>query len=76
MGHVKENLNQGIIIIPNHSDHEYENDTELSKHIWRLKDDSREYRVIWSIERTARPYKCGTKRCDLCHKSQLKWSFK
>ena len=44
----------------------YENDTELSKHIWRLKDNSREYRVIWSIERTARPYKCGTKRCDLC----------
>jgi hypothetical protein len=44
----------------------YENDTELSKHIWKLKDDNTDCAIKWSIETTASAYKCGTRKCDLC----------
>ena len=44
----------------------YENDTELSKHIWGLKDSNMNYQLKWSISSFASPYKCGTKKCDLC----------
>ena len=44
----------------------YENDTELSKIIWKLKDQNAEYTLHWSMEKNAGCYKCGTRRCDLC----------
>ena len=44
----------------------YENDTELSKYIWKLKDANTSYSLKWSVEKTATPYKCGTRKCDLC----------
>lgn len=44
----------------------YENDTELSKCIWSLKDNNTEYAIKWSIVSKAIPYKCGSRRCDLC----------
>ena len=42
------------------------NETELSKYIWQLKDESKSYNISWSIFMYATPYKCGTRRCDLC----------
>ena len=44
----------------------YENDSELSKLIWKLKDDSTPYSLKWSISANAIPYKCGSRSCDLC----------
>ena len=44
----------------------YENETELSKFLWKLKDESKDYALSWDIAVRATPYKCGTRRCDLC----------
>lgn len=47
--------------------HEHqEKETELSKFIWRLKRRNIPYRIRWSIATRAQPYKCGSRRCDLC----------
>ena len=43
----------------------YQNETELSKLIWCLKDSSKTFDLSWSIAAKAFPYNCGT-RCDLC----------
>lgn len=40
--------------------------TELSKHIWELKDKSIEYSINWKILAHAQPYNNKTKRCNLC----------
>ena len=45
---------------------DYENKTELSKHIWQLKRNGIEFNLKWSIAAYATPYRCGTRSCDLC----------
>ena len=47
-----------------HATHRKE--TELSKYIWRLRDEGTEGEVKWEIIQKAIPYKCGTRRCDVC----------
>ena len=42
------------------------NDTELSKYLWKLKEENANYNLQWSIKAYASPYKCGTRKCDLC----------
>ena len=42
------------------------NPTELSKHIWSLKDAKTEFTMTWKIMARARPYSNVTKRCNLC----------
>ena len=32
------------------------NETELSKHLWKLKDENKEYTVTWKIVAKAKPY--------------------
>ena len=49
----------------------YEKETELSKYIWSLKDESINYTIKWSVAATAIPYTCGSKRCDLCLTEKL-----
>ena len=44
----------------------YENETELSKHVWLLKDSNKSYKVVWCIVARAPPYKSGSGRCALC----------
>ena len=44
----------------------YEHATELSKYIWKLKDLGKAFILKWSIAAYASPYRCGTRRCDLC----------
>ena len=43
----------------------YEKGTELSKHVWYLKDKSEDFTIKWSVAAKASPYICGSKRCDL-----------
>ena len=42
------------------------NETELSKHVWNLKDHGLDNNLSWEIHKKASPYRCGSKRCDLC----------
>ena len=44
----------------------HEKESELSKFIWSLKDKGVPYTIKWSIAARAHPYKCGTRRCDVC----------
>lgn len=46
----------------NHKRHE----TELSKHIWSLKDRNVGYQIKWRILRRCAPYNSRSKRCNLC----------
>ena len=64
---VMENLNLGIINHTNSFLHRHhEQDTELSKHIWKLKDKGINFKVKWSVAAYASKYRCGSRRCDLC----------
>ena len=42
------------------------NETELSKHVWNLKDHGPDNNLSWEIHKKASPYQCGSKRCNLC----------
>ena len=44
----------------------YENKTQPSKHIRKLNRNRTEFNLKWSITAYATPYRCGTRRCDLC----------
>ena len=40
--------------------------TELSKHVWDLKDKGEQFQIKWKILCHANPYTSASKRCDLC----------
>ena len=42
------------------------NETELSKHMWNLKDHGLDNNLSWEIHKKASPYQCGSNGCDLC----------
>ena len=42
-----------------------EQDTEPSKHIWKLQDKGINFNVKWSAAAYASKYRCGSRRCDL-----------
>ena len=44
----------------------HRNSTELSKLVWKLKDNNINYNIKWSIIDRALPYSNKTKRCNLC----------
>ena len=44
----------------------YQSDTRLSKHIWHLKSEKKEYEIEWSILMYAPAYHPARKKCDLC----------
>ena len=50
---------------------QYENSTELSKHIWQLKRKNENYKIKWSIRHRAQAYTNKTKRCQLCLTEKL-----
>ena len=49
----------------------YSNSTELSKHIWTLKDSNTNFTINWSILATAPAYSNKSKRCHLCLTEKL-----
>ena len=49
----------------------YMNETELSKYIWKLKQNGRPFALTWSILRHAAPYSSGGKQCSLCTQEKL-----
>ena len=42
------------------------NDTELSKYLWQLKDQKKDFAISWKILARAKSYSNLTKRCNLC----------
>ena len=44
----------------------YSNSTELSKHIWTLKDNNTNFTINWSILATSPAHSNKSKRCHLC----------
>ena len=40
--------------------------TELSKYVWDLKSEDLEYDIKWKMAQKAAPYRCGSRRCDIC----------
>ena len=49
----------------------HSNSTELSKHIWSLKDNNTDFTINWSILATALAYSNKSKRCHLCLTEKL-----
>ena len=47
-------------------DQRKKNATELSKHIWELKNNSTKFTITWKILARASCYSNTTKRCNLC----------
>ena len=49
----------------------YENRTELSKYIWRLKHEGKGFHVDWNILRRVPAYSSLSTQCDLCLTEKL-----
>ena len=44
----------------------YLNETELSKHVWHLKQNKTDFTIKWSIIKKSISYTGGSKRCNSC----------
>ena len=44
--------------------------TELSKHIWQLKDSNTNFNISWKLLEQSTPFKNGSKSCALCLKEK------
>ena len=42
------------------------NSTELSKHVWKLRDGKTPFSIKWKIIRKCNPYNNITKKCNYC----------
>ena len=40
--------------------------TELSKHLWNLKDKNIDFEINWTILRKSKPYNNKSRKCNLC----------
>lgn len=47
------------------------NDSSLSQYIWKLREDGIHADVTWSIMSHSFPYRCGSRKCDLCLTEKL-----
>ena len=52
-------------------DIKHENDTELFKHVWKLKLDKKQFSLYWSILSRASSIKAGGNSCNLCLEEKL-----
>ena len=49
----------------------HKNSTELSKHIWTLKNDNIDYSFSWCVLSSSSPHNSSSKRCNLCLKEKF-----
>ena len=66
----KPTSKQDTEITPHHSA-KHKNSTELSKHIWTLKNDNIDYSISWRVLSSNSPYNSSSKRCNLCLKEKF-----
>ena len=45
--------------------------TALAKYVWKSRDEGLEPEVKWQIHTKAHPYRCGSRRCDVCLTEKL-----
>ena len=50
---------------------EYQNETELSKYLWKLKVSNRPHKIKWGIIKKIPPCKPCQRRCGLCFEEKL-----
>ena len=55
----------------NGTEQNFRNGTELSKHIWHLKQNKTDFTIKWSIIKKSISYTGGSKRCNLCLEEKL-----
>ena len=48
----------------------YRTDTTLSKCVWKLKEDNRQFTIKWRIIDRGAAYRPSSKRCNLCLKEK------
>ena len=46
-------------------------ETELSKHVWELKNKERDFSIKWSILKRVSPRTAGRSECNLCLEEKL-----
>ena len=49
---------------------DYRTDTSLSKYVWKLKEEGRQYSIKWRIIDRGKTYNPGSRRCNLCLKEK------
>ena len=49
----------------------YSSGTELSKYVWKLKNDCKKFAIKWSIVKRAQAYTPGGSHCKLCTEEKL-----
>ena len=57
--------------IPSFRHAKHKNSTDLSKHIWTLKNDNIDYSISWRVLSSSSPYNSSSKRCNLCLKEKF-----
>ena len=50
---------------------QYRNNTELSKYIWKLKENNKNFKIKWSILSQSKVISAGEKYCNLCTNEKL-----
>ena len=40
--------------------------TTLSQYVWKLREENEDFQLKWSLETQSKPYRCGTRKCNLC----------
>ena len=46
-------------------------ETCLSKYVWECKDEGATPHITWSVISRSYPYRCGSRKCDLCLEEKL-----
>ena len=49
----------------------YSNFTEMSKHVWNLMKQNKDFSIKWSIIKRVPTYKPASKKCNLCLEEKL-----
>ena len=49
----------------------YSKETELSKYVWNLKRQNRQFNIKWSIIKCAPAYSAGGRSCNLCLEEKM-----
>jgi len=51
------------------------NSTQLSRHIWNLKDNNTKFSLKWNILKICKSYSNLTNRCNLCNYEKYIYNF-
>ena len=49
----------------------YEKETELSKEVWKLKNEGEDPKITWKIKKKCGPFNVTSGKCNLCSNEKL-----